>query len=363
MIQKFKILLIEDDRIVLNNLEALFYLNDYEVFTSTNGPDGIILAEEIKPDIIICDVVMTCMNGYDVLKYIRSSIELFATPFIFLSGCDENYSLRTGMELGADDYITKPYDNNVLLNAVNSRLLKHIHFKKHYEGRIENMKKTMIFGVPHEFRTPMNTILGFSHFLRDNCSQVSPDEAYKMLDMINRAGTRLLNQLININLYYSFHTEFNFDKIENEYIDNPIFVIEEQATDVGLMYDKSFTITKLTDELKIRIYNDYYRKIVTEIIDNAYKFSNKNNIEIIVESTDDKFVISITNFWKPLTEIEIAKIGAFTQFDREFQEQQGSGLGLTISKVLTQLYGGSVEISSDKIQSNTVKITFIRVIE
>lgn len=129
---KKKILVIEDDESVLNNIATLLEEENYEVATAANGQIGIEKAKEILPDLVICDIMMPVANGYDVLKELSKRKKTRNTPFIFLTAKVDRSDLRLGMELGADDYIFKPFERNELLNAVRTRLNK-------YEGFIADI--------------------------------------------------------------------------------------------------------------------------------------------------------------------------------------------------------------------------------
>ncbi|RXP61879.1 response regulator [Lutibacter sp. HS1-25] len=119
---KKKILLIEDDKIVRENTSEILELANYDVKTAENGKKGIELAKAFLPDIIICDILMPILDGYGVLQITSKLPDLEHIPFIFLTAKTHHTDLRKGMELGADDYITKPFEESELLRAIEIRL-------------------------------------------------------------------------------------------------------------------------------------------------------------------------------------------------------------------------------------------------
>ena len=118
------ILLIEDNDDIRSNMAEILELANYKVIIAANGTQGLEIAIENKPDLIICDIVMPLFDGYGVLHAIHHHDVLKNTPFIFLTAKTERADFRKGMELGADDYMTKPFTAADLLNAVESRIRK-----------------------------------------------------------------------------------------------------------------------------------------------------------------------------------------------------------------------------------------------
>lgn len=118
------ILLIEDNNDIRENTAEILELANYNVLTAENGKGGLALALEHKPDMIICDIMMPVLDGYGVLHVLQKNEALRQIPFIFLSAKSERSDLRKGMELGADDYITKPFTDTELLTAMESRFKK-----------------------------------------------------------------------------------------------------------------------------------------------------------------------------------------------------------------------------------------------
>lgn len=119
-----KVLLIEDDAVLRENTAELLELSDYKVITAPNGKIGVTEAKKSMPDIIICDIMMPELDGYSVLSEMAKSSKTKYIPFIFLSAKTERKDIRKGMNLGADDYITKPFSEEELVNAIESRLAK-----------------------------------------------------------------------------------------------------------------------------------------------------------------------------------------------------------------------------------------------
>jgi CRP-like cAMP-binding protein len=119
-----KILLIEDNYDIRHNTAEILELSNYKVFLAENGKVGVEMAMEFYPDLIICDIMMPVLDGYGVLHAVQKNKLIKNTPFIFLTAKTERSDLRKGMELGADDFVTKPFSGTELLNAVDSRLNK-----------------------------------------------------------------------------------------------------------------------------------------------------------------------------------------------------------------------------------------------
>jgi len=139
-----KILLIEDNTEVRENTAEILELANYQVITAENGKKGVEKALQEKPDLIICDIMMPVLDGYGVLHLINKNEELKHLPFIFLTAKAERGDFRRGMEMGADDYITKPFTDIELLNSIESRLKKVDLLKKNYTGDINGVQEFMI---------------------------------------------------------------------------------------------------------------------------------------------------------------------------------------------------------------------------
>lgn len=134
-----KILLIEDNEDVRENTAEILELAHYKVFTAPDGKEGVELARIEHPDLIICDIMMPGLDGYGVLHLLGKDPTMSAIPFIFLTAKAERSDMRKGMDLGADDYITKPFDKTELLNAVESRIKKAEVLKKEYEKDFDGL--------------------------------------------------------------------------------------------------------------------------------------------------------------------------------------------------------------------------------
>ncbi len=119
-----KVLLIEDDAVLRENTAEILELSNYNVITASNGTEGIVLAKSSKPDIIVSDIMMPELDGYGVLEALASDEQTRYIPFIFLSAKTERKDIRKGMDLGADDYITKPFEEEELISAMESRIAK-----------------------------------------------------------------------------------------------------------------------------------------------------------------------------------------------------------------------------------------------
>lgn len=149
-----KILLIEDDTALRENTAELLELANYEVITAPNGRIGITLAQQHHLDMIICDIMMPEVDGYEVLHALSLDTKTNQIPFIFLSAKTEHKEIRKGMNLGADDYLTKPFDEEDLISAVESRMAKATIIKnrgnaappiKHQEDKLHNLNELKNF--------------------------------------------------------------------------------------------------------------------------------------------------------------------------------------------------------------------------
>jgi CRP/FNR family transcriptional regulator, cyclic AMP receptor protein len=138
-----KILLIEDNDDIRNNTAEILELSNYKVIVAENGKIGVEKAIEHTPDLIICDIMMPVLDGYGVLHAVHKNEAIKNTPFIFLTAKTERSDFRKGMELGADDYITKPFNGTELLNAVDSRLKKLDLLKQDLAPGIEGLQHLM----------------------------------------------------------------------------------------------------------------------------------------------------------------------------------------------------------------------------
>lgn len=136
-----KILIIEDNQDVRENTAEILELANYKVIQAENGKIGVEMAQKDMPDLIICDIMMPVLDGYGVIHLLNKSQSTASIPFIFLTAKSERPDFRKGMEMGADDYITKPFDDVELLKAVESRLKKNEILKAEFSKSVDGLNK------------------------------------------------------------------------------------------------------------------------------------------------------------------------------------------------------------------------------
>ncbi|MEZ4791926.1 MAG: response regulator [Gelidibacter sp.] len=163
-----KILLIEDDTVLRENTTELLQLSDYEVINAPNGKIGLQLAKSHLPDMIVCDIMMPELDGYEVLKALSKNEDTKYIPFIFLSAKTERQDIRKGMNLGADDYITKPFSEDELLSAIESRLAK--------AAILKDMRELHGTSNVETDETGMKTLNDLKNFFDDNGEAISVQE-------------------------------------------------------------------------------------------------------------------------------------------------------------------------------------------
>src|ERR1700741_732731 len=136
-----KILLIEDNKDIRENTAEILKLAQYDVITARNGKEGVEMAQKEKPDLIICDIMMPVLDGHGALHLLSKNEETSGIPFIFLTAKAERSDFRKGMEMGADDYLTKPFDDVEVLQAVESRLKRSDMLRAEFSKNMEGLNK------------------------------------------------------------------------------------------------------------------------------------------------------------------------------------------------------------------------------
>jgi PAS domain S-box-containing protein len=166
----YKIIVIDDDDSLREIIVELLKLNEFDVLNYSGGIEGIKGITENKPDLVVCDIMMPEVNGYDVLKMIRNNPEVKNTPFVFLSAKIETKDFRKGMNLGADDYLTKPFELEELLKIIKSRIRKHQDLLKESEYKYRTLFEQSsdgilicdVDGIISDINTSFTDILGYS---------------------------------------------------------------------------------------------------------------------------------------------------------------------------------------------------------
>jgi two-component system sensor histidine kinase/response regulator len=360
-----KILVIEDEQNMRESIEEVLGYEGFETLSAANGRIGVQLAKKHTPDLILCDILMPGLNGYDTLTELRHDPVTATIPFIFLTSKTERKDFRQGMQLGADDYLTKPFDIDDLLSAVRSRLEKHAAVSK----QLDDLRLNLSMLLPHELRTPLNAIIGASsHLIFLGPKELpEPDKIIEMQTAIYESALRLQRLIENYLLYAKLCLmEYEPEKMKDEQWQSDDIVSIESVVHSVAMYKakKAQREEDLVLELvnaEIRFSARSLQKIVEELLDNAFKFSNTGTSVRIVTTIDgDRCILSISDQGRGMTAEQTVNIGAYMQFEREWYEQQGSGLGLIISCLLVQLHGGELIIESKEKQGTTVSVVFNR---
>jgi len=347
-----KILIIDDEEWLREMVNLALGQKGFDVIEAQNGVVGFDMARKQLPDLILCDVNMDKMDGYKTLSSLRGEPSTASIPFILMTGLADNAGMRYGMELGADDYLPKPFTIDALYAAVDARLRKAQALREAAEKKLADLRENISFMLPHEMRTPLNGILAYGEILSAEATTLQPTEIAEMGQVIYDSGKRLERLIEN----FLIHAQLEIIAADPQKIaimrkkqsQFPAKLIEERA-------QVQAKLAKRPSALGLELINgpapmseDYLAKIVDEIVQNAFKFSQAGTpVKVTTSELPSQLVLTVNDRGRGFSPDHMSRIGAYMQFDRKMQEQQGQGLGLSIAKRLTELHGGTLTIQSE----------------
>jgi two-component system sensor histidine kinase/response regulator len=346
-----KILVIEDEESIRENILDLLEAENFEGIGAINGKVGIKLASEQIPDLILCDMMMPEVDGHGVLKALRSEPLTATIPFIFLTAKADKSDIRTGMELGADDYITKPCTPQELLKAIAIRLEKQKTISRQSQKTLDELRTNISMSLPHELRTPLNAIMGFSELILSEYHVLKESDILEMIGQIQTSGHRLYRLIQNFLLYAELEIAATNPELLKEMRNSEFSCVKSLLSQKARQQAKH---ANRTDDLQLNLQDssvaiDSVRlaKIVEELLDNAFKFSLEGTPVVLSTLVENQtFILSVKDQGRGMTADQIAQLEAYRQFDRKIYQQAGLGLGLAIVQRLAELHGGKFKIES-----------------
>jgi len=344
------ILIVDDDDSIRSLLAATLQQHEYQVLEAVNGKEAFDLFREHHPSLVISDVEMPEMDGFQLLSVIKSDLQYGLTPVILMSGAFTDLkNLRFGLSNGADDYILKPFDSGELIQSTKARLKQYAKVGQKIKSELDHWKDNMALMLPHELNTPLTGILGCAECILDEAVDRDLEEVATLSKGILASGNRLNRLIKNFLFYIQLNVIGNrenspfFFNTDLKKAPHDIYgwsrEVEEQYMRTGdLNLDVKTNETQLLPEI--------LNRIVTELIDNALKFSQPGtSVHLLYEAVDSVTLLEVSDQGTGF-DPGIQKFGAFEQFNRKLQEQQGLGLGLYIAQTLVNATRGTLLIHS-----------------
>ena len=362
--EKKRILVVEDHDLLLLAIRDILEVEGYEVVTATDGVAGLEVMETFTPDLIVADISMPRMDGYQFLEHVRQNPEWVPIPFIFLTARAEREDRLKGKALGAEDYITKPFDPQELVVVVSSRIGRAKAIRQATETEFEELKQQIITLLSHELRTPLTSVYGYTELALEEASSLPAGDFQQFLIGIKKGADRLTNLVEDLLMVVRMDT----GQLEREFrLLGTIHPNVGEVIEQGVRLHEAATDARgieLQLEIQpnlppVRIYEHFLVDAFNRLLDNAIKFSRKKGkrIRVQVGAQDNKVQIAITDEGVGIPAAELSKLfERFRQINRAKMEQQGTGLGLVIARSLVTSMDGDITAVSVEDEGSTFTI-------
>ncbi len=345
-----RILVIEDDPLLRESLVLALERTGHLVKTSDNEADGIRIAEEFIPHVVVSDIHLPSGDGISLLQALRSEERTALSQFILMTGDRANSGVRSGMDLGADDYLQKPFTMEEFINCVKARLSRSEMILKAESRAMDKLRATVSRTLPHELFTPLAGVIGLSEMLLEDLENLPPAEVKKMVKDIHDSGERLLRTLKS---YLTILEIINNPPLPGGKV--PLLaavdtrtVINATAVSIAAKHRRGEDVVLELAEVGLPLSKSNLTTIVSEWVDNACKFSAPGMpVRVTLTSACGRTILQVTDKGRGMSDEQVREIGAFKQFDRPHYEQQGLGLGLTLTQHLIERTGARFRIESE----------------
>ncbi len=351
-----KVLVVDDNPNTLSLLFDALEEAQFKVLIAEDGKSVLKRIKYLKPDIILLDVMMPEMDGFETCQHLKANEYSKNIPIIFMTALTETVDKVKGFEIGAVDYITKPIQIDEVLvrlkthltihNLQNQLIQQNEELKKSKElaESANHAKSAFLANMSHELRTPLNGILGYAQLLKRE-KTVKNEQG---LDIIQRSGEHLLtliNDILDLSKIEAGKLDINSDKLNlPNFLSDIAFLFQMRATEKRIEF-----VYEAVSELPNVVYADEkrLRQILLNLISNAIKFTQQGQVKLTVKYQAAKIHFEIEDSGEGIAADQLETIFLpFEQVGKQSKQTEGTGLGLAITKTLIEMMNGKLEVTS-----------------
>lgn len=343
---KTRVLLFEDEKDVREVVLEILNSSGYEATSLDENSNIIPSVIKLKPDLIISDIMMPGKTGFDIFNEIKNKEEIRDIPFIFLTAKSDYMDIRFGMNLGADDYILKPFKAKDLLRSVELRLEK----SRRVKERLNNFSSSIALHIPHEMRTPLIALLGYSEMIIEDYDNISDNDIKEYAKNIKRSSQRLHKTIEKFILFSEIlSTETMGLSLERFFSKEPSDISEMimiHSMSTAALFNRQKDLKIELEPFNSTVAEESISIIISQLLENAFKFSEPDDIvEVVGRKVDLQYNVSISDNGIGMTNNEIENISPLQQFNKNYYTQ-GNGLGLAIVEKMLKFINSKLIISS-----------------
>jgi signal transduction histidine kinase len=360
MNDKPRILIVDDDQTARITLEVLLLRENYELVFASSGQEVVANIEEIKPDVILLDVMMPGMNGFEVCAYLKGNNTWRHIPIILITALDSLNDLTHGLDTGADEFLTKPVTGPELRARVRSMLrIKEQHDEL---ARMMQLREDMARMIVHDMRNPLHMILGFSEILLSEDTMA--EEHLHDICRINKQAQRLEMFITDLLLLAKMEkgqvlldrTEVDLKELVGEV--GQEYRILAQASNINLNVD-----LPLQNSLPVSLDTSLFRRVLGNLLTNAFKYSKSDtNVTLQLDYCDtngtsqgreSKAKIMITDEGMGIAPADRNRIfDMYEVVDSANERAKQTGLGLAFCKMVTEAHEGRIWVEGNQPQGS-----------
>ena len=374
-----RILVVDDVSQNIQVIGNILYENNYQVSFALSGPEALTLLNHENYDLILLDILMPGMDGYEVCKIVKANEKISHIPIIFLTAKSDTDSILKGFELGAVDYLSKPFNTKELLARVKTQIelkkqreqleninelleekvkIRTTELQKANEQlqKLEQAKGKFLNLISHELRTPLNVINGFIEILYPSLKETEYEQTIKTLmsvtdKLISLSETALLITELQLGEYLIEFTDVDISEISLKVATTYDAAMKEKDIRLIANFDENARIIHGDDEL--------IRNSVNKILQNAIKFTPKYGLIQIQSTKNDLFVeLIVTNSGDGFSEETLEKLFEIFAIDKMTNFSDGFGLGLASVKLAMEVQSGRIEVKNHAEGGASVTLMF-----
>lgn len=347
-----KILIIEDNEGLRANIEEFLELEEFEVQSAENGKVGIEKARSFLPDLIVSDVNMPIIDGFGVLEVLRKDPLTKTIPFIFLTVKKSLQDIRTGMSLGANDYLPKPFDLDDLLEAVNKRLQLRDEIVAKESEKYDELKNVVGLPIAKVIDEPLKNIERLAGLMKGDTAEIIMSDVPEIARLIESGAAKLRKDIVKILYFYRVEAlRTNREELSSlqsltteDTADQITAICQEMATGFGRGTD----LFVHADAIVLRFPSEFFEFCIKELVENAFKFSARNcPVKVTGAKHTGAYQITVQDQGMGFKRQSLDDIRPYADITTNHAVGDGLGLGLYNVKNLVELFDGSIQLQSE----------------